>query len=66
MIDSSRLSVVEAGDGECLDQELCCLPHEEGSDPAAVVEHKSAGSGHDGDPIRSGEGTHHSILNSYQ
>ena len=41
-----RVAVVEAGDDECLDQELRCFPPEEGSDPADVVESKSAGSGH--------------------
>ena len=40
-----RVAAVEAGD-ECLDQVLCCFPPEEGSDPADVVESKSAGSGH--------------------
>ena len=32
-------------DDDCLDQELRCFPCEEGSDPADVVESKSAGSG---------------------
>ena len=41
-----RFAVVKAGDDECLDQELCCFPHEEGPDPADVVESESAGSGH--------------------
>ena len=45
----ARVAVVEAVDDECLDQELCCFLREEGSDPADVVESKSAGSGHRGD-----------------
>ena len=36
-----RVAVVEAGDDECLDQELCCFPCEEGSDQADVVESKT-------------------------
>ena len=43
-----RVAVVEVGDDECLDQELCCFPREEGLNPADVVESKSAGSGHRG------------------
>ncbi|KAK0141269.1 hypothetical protein N1851_021711 [Merluccius polli] len=44
-----RVAVVEAGDEDRLDQELCCFPREEGPDPADVVESKSAGWGHRGD-----------------
>ena len=44
-----RVALVEAGDDECLDQELRCFPREEGSDPVDVVKSKSAGSGHRGD-----------------
>ena len=40
------------GDDERLDQELCCFPRKEGTDPADVVESESAGSGHCGDDGR--------------
>ena len=43
------VSVVQAGDDQSLDQELRCLLCEERSDPADVVEDKSAGSGHSSD-----------------
>ena len=37
-----RVAVVEAGDDQRLDQELCCVPREEGPGPADVVVNKSA------------------------
>ena len=36
------VAVVQAGDEQCLDEELCCIFCEKRPDPADVVEHKSA------------------------
>jgi len=43
-----RVALVEASDGEHLDQDLCCFKCEEGPDPAYVVEGNSTRSGHRG------------------
>ena len=43
------VSVVQAENDQCLDQELHCILCEERPDPADVVEGKSAGSGQSSD-----------------
>jgi len=47
-----RVAVVEAGDDERLDQDLCCFTHDEGPDPAYVVESDSTRLGHRGDALQ--------------
>ena len=45
------VTVVQTGDGQCLDQELRHIFCEERPDPVDVVEGKSAGSGHSSDVV---------------
>ena len=44
-----QVAVEQAGDDQCMDQELCCIHCEERPDPADIVNGKSAGSGHSSD-----------------
>ena len=52
-----RVTVVQAGNDQRLDQDLCCIICEERPDPADVVEGKSAGSGHSSDVGGVGQST---------
>ena len=55
------LAVVQAGDDQCLNQELRCVFCEERADPADVVEGKSALLGHSSDVGGAGQ----SIIGDY-